>query len=157
MMSSYIKLSTTTLVLLALLVSTEGFSLTPQTTSISCRISSSSSAVVSRQRQSPLYYSIYDDDEDDDEDDDDDDDEDEDDVIDADSLGDWRTFRRNLASPTLPNGAASQFEEFGAAVPKTKSVSKANEDLLQTQNEQLAKEYLSGVWAHETSTVRTRL
>jgi hypothetical protein len=152
MMSSYSKVSTTTVVLLALLVSTEGFSLTPPTSSISCRTSSSSA--VARQRQSPLYYSIADDEDDDDEDDEDDDDDDE--VMDADSLGDWRTFRRNLASQTLSTtGAASQLEEFGGVVPKTKSVSKANEELLQKQNEKLAKEYMSGVWAHETSTVRT--
>jgi hypothetical protein len=151
MMSSYSKVSTTTVVLLALLVSTEGFSLTPPTSSISCRTSSSSA--VARQRQSPLYYSIADDEDDDDEDDEDDDD---DEVMDADSLGDWRTFRRNLASQTLSTtGAASQLEEFGGVVPKTKSVSKANEELLQKQNEKLAKEYMSGVWAHETSTVRT--
>ena len=149
-MSSYSnsKLSTTALVLLALLASTEGFSLTPQTSSrISCRTSSSA---VLRQRQSPLYYSTFDGDEDEEDEDDDDDDE----IIDADSLGDWRTFRRNLASaPT--EGAASQLEEFGASVPKTKSVSKANEKLLRSQNEKLAEEYISGVWAHETSTVRT--
>jgi hypothetical protein len=143
------KLSTTTLVLLALLVSTEGFSLTPQRTStpISSRISSSA---VSRKRQSPLYYSLQED-----EDDEDDDDEEEDDVMDVDSLGDWRTFRRNLVSTAAPMGAASQLEEFGAVVPKSKSVSKANELLLQSQNEALAEEYISGVWAHETSTVRT--
>jgi hypothetical protein len=88
---------------------------------------------------------------DDDGNDDDDDDEDDDDFIDDASLGDWRTFRANLAS-TL--GGEEESEELLSATRKTKSVSKENEKLLLSQNEQLATEYLTGVWAHETSTVR---
>ena len=84
---------------------------------------------------------------------DDEDDDDDDDLIDPDSLGDWRTFRRNLAA-----GITSGITEAAEGQPetttqKTVSVSKENEDLLKTQNEELAKEYLSGVWAHTTSTV----
>jgi hypothetical protein len=99
------------------------------------------------QQRKPLSYSAGafndgDDDEDDDEDDD---------FIDDASLGDWRTFRRDLAS-TL--GGEEESEESLSATRKTKSVSKENEELLLSQNEQLATEYLTGVWAHETSTVR---
>jgi hypothetical protein len=57
--------------------------------------------------------------------------------IDVDSLGDWRVFRRNLAGLTTQ-------ESPGCT---------ENERVLRKQNEALANEYHSGVWAHETSTV----
>jgi hypothetical protein len=60
-----------------------------------------------------------------------------DDEIDVDSLGDWRAFRRNLAGLTTQ-------ESPGCT---------ENEQVLRKQNEALANEYHSGVWAHETSTV----
>jgi hypothetical protein len=88
-----------------------------------------------------LKQSMFDDDEDDD-----DDDEEEDDFIDTESLGDWRTVRRNLALE----------QEDGDESPKTKtpkSVSKENEEILLEQNEDLAEEYITGVWAHEVATV----
>lgn len=79
------------------------------------------------------FYSIYDD-----QDDEDDSDDDEDDLIDVDSLGDWRAFRRNLAT---------------AEEGPRKSVSKENEAVLKSQSEDLAAEYASGIWAHTTATV----
>lgn len=90
-----------------------------------------------------MLYNDFDDQGEDDEEEDDD----EDDLIDADSLGDWRAFRRNLA------GSTESSEESGTVdkSPK-KSVSKENEALLQLQNEELAEEYRTGVWAHEIST-----
>ena len=90
-----------------------------------------------------LKYSVFD------EDDEDDDDEDDDDFIDTDSLGDWRTFRRNLAL----DSSLESTETSKPEATKTKSVSKENEELLKSQNKKLAEEYLTGVWAHETSTV----
>ena len=72
--------------------------------------------------------------------------DDDEDVIDADSLGDWRAFRRNLAGMTTDADSESN---------KAASSSCAeNERVLRTQNEALANEYRTGVWAHETSTVR---
>ena len=70
----------------------------------------------------------------------DDDDDDDDDEIDPDSLGDWRAFRRSLATTE-------------ATTQEADSSSPENELVLRTQNEALAKEYKT-VWAHETSTVR---
>lgn len=61
----------------------------------------------------------------------------EDDEIDPDSLGDWRAFRRSLAGLTTTVAGCIE-----------------NERVLRTQNEALADEYRTGVWAHETSTVR---
>jgi hypothetical protein len=65
-------------------------------------------------------------------------DDDEDDYIDTDSLGDWRNFRKSLTM----------------TAEKPRPVSKENEELLASQNQQLFQEYKSGAWAHETSTVR---
>jgi hypothetical protein len=89
-----------------------------------------------------LKQSLFEDDEEDD------DEEEEDDFIDTESLGDWRTVRRNLALG----------QQEGAESPKTKpkkpkSVSKENEEILLQQNEHLAQEYITGVWAHEVATV----
>lgn len=84
----------------------------------------------------PLYNAFYDEEEEDDE---------EDDEIDADSLGDWRDFRRNLAGMTS--------NESKTAVSKSSAGSAENEQVLRTQNEVLANEYKTGVWAHETPTV----
>jgi hypothetical protein len=129
-----------------------------------------------------LHYGAadyYADEEDDDEDDDDDDD---DILLDADSLGDWRAFRRNLASSlnndsltTSTTGSSTSASSPTAflpdmnnksnndnnnnnvkkALPKTvRSISKENQELVLSQNEQLGKEYMSDVWAHETATVR---
>jgi hypothetical protein len=61
------------------------------------------------------------------------------DEIDVDSLGDWRVFRRNLAGLTTQESGSPGCTE--------------NEQVLRKQNEALANEYHSGVWAHETSTV----
>ena len=95
-----------------------------------------------------------DEDEEDEEDHEDDDEEEEDvDRIDPDLLGDWRTFRKNLAmSETM--GSTSPTQESTTSITTVKSVSKENEELLLRQNEQLGNEYVSGVWAHPVSTVR---
>lgn len=79
-----------------------------------------------------------------------DDDGDDDYMIDPDSLGDWRDFRRNLAQSV----SASNEEGEERRDPSVVSVSKENEAVLSSQNKDLAEEYKSGVWAHETSTVR---
>eukprot|EP00521_Asterionellopsis_glacialis_P006257 CAMPEP_0195281968 /NCGR_PEP_ID=MMETSP0707-20130614/1058_1 /TAXON_ID=33640 /ORGANISM="Asterionellopsis glacialis, Strain CCMP134" /LENGTH=525 /DNA_ID=CAMNT_0040340913 /DNA_START=77 /DNA_END=1654 /DNA_ORIENTATION=- len=95
-------------------------------------------------------------------DDDEDDDDDEEDEIDLNSLGDWRTFRKNLASTgiTTPQQQQQQSQQQGGDtspppkedVEQTRvSVSKENEKLLQSQNKELAQEYMTGVWAHKTS------
>ncbi|KAL3756258.1 hypothetical protein ACHAWU_007209 [Discostella pseudostelligera] len=102
---------------------------------------------------------------------------DDDESIDPNSLGDWRTFRMNLAnSDTLLSSASTGTEVSidgieietpeattiasttlsspSSSLPKSrrpKSVSEANEQLLTTQNSALAKEYLTGVWAHESA------
>lgn len=68
------------------------------------------------------------------------DDEDED-LIDVNSLGDWRTFRRHLLVQDEP-----------VSVTQSRA-SPENLDVLRSQNPELAKEYHTGVWAHETSTV----
>lgn len=91
------------------------------------------------------------------------DDEDDEDFIDTTSLGDWRTFRRNLAlveKEQPQDGTAQELSE--SSFPKTttkkpKSVSKENEEILLQQNEDLAKEYITGVWAHEVYTVSLQL
>jgi hypothetical protein len=87
----------------------------------------------------------------DEDDEDDDDEEDDDEYIDSAALGDWRTFRRNLATSAVSDNN----DESTSKKSRKKSVSKGNEELLLSQNEKLAKEYMTGVWAHETSTVST--
>lgn len=71
-------------------------------------------------------------------------DEDEDEV-DLSSLGDWRKFRMNLAETGAETSPSSSTESVSS---QPKSVSKRNEALLTSQNSKLAREYLSGVWAH---------
>eukprot|EP00573_Skeletonema_grethae_P013512 CAMPEP_0201695040 /NCGR_PEP_ID=MMETSP0578-20130828/7108_1 /ASSEMBLY_ACC=CAM_ASM_000663 /TAXON_ID=267565 /ORGANISM="Skeletonema grethea, Strain CCMP 1804" /LENGTH=484 /DNA_ID=CAMNT_0048180815 /DNA_START=159 /DNA_END=1613 /DNA_ORIENTATION=+ len=103
-------------------------------------------------------------------------DEDEDDYIDEDSLGDWRSFRMNLANSAASSTSTSSstidgidlLEESSKKTTTTtsedvpsssstraesrpKSVSKQNELLLSAQNSALAEEYINGVWAHESS------
>lgn len=85
----------------------------------------------------------------------DDDEDDDDDYIDTDSLGDWRKFRRSLAlldddDNDTNSDTASQRERTKRA--PVVSVSKENEDLLATQNEELHQEYTQGVWAHKIAT-----
>ena len=107
--------------------------------------------------------------------------DDDDDYIDEDSLGDWRSFRMNLANSVASGDSSSggvtsssiiidgidlSDDEFVSSQstettttnnndqdsPKRpKSVSKQNEELLEAQNSALAQEYLNGVWAHDTS------
>ncbi len=78
---------------------------------------------------------------------DDDDEDNEDDMIDVDSLGNWRDFRRSLGQSFSSSSSVPEIR------PAT-SVSTENEAVLATQNEELALEYRNGVWAHETSVVR---
>lgn len=117
-----------------------------------------------KNKSSRLYNALRDDDEDED-------DEDDDEYIDTASLGDWRSFRRSLAmtassSEEDESSSASSSSANTAAAKKKKksvtrtttsttavvSVSKENEELLASQNEELHEEYKSGVWAHLTST-----
>ena len=81
-----------------------------------------------------------------------DNDEDDDEYIDTDALGDWRTFRMNLADDD--NDEDGKEGDGNAKKEKTKTVSAENELLLRSQSKKLADEYASGVWAHPTATVR---
>lgn len=137
----------------------------------------STSSPIRRERQFAIFLSVGNDqNEDEDEDDDDDD-------IDPNALGDWRTFRMNLANAGLSSSSesissiqevdginlveeddderskAESLESWDSSSASSKpvrpkSVSKKNEQLLKGQNEALAEEYLNGVWAHESSIVR---
>ena len=103
-------------------------------------------------------------------------DDDDDDYIDEESLGDWRSFRMNLANSAAASTSTSASIIDGidlsedsstskittttddddttsstAAPERPKSVSKQNELLLSAQNSALAEEYINGVWAHESS------
>ena len=86
------------------------------------------------------------------------DDDDDDDMIDVDSLGDWRAFRRSLAANSSSSSSSEQerltVPSQVAAPSRSKTVSRENEELLETQSRELADEYRKGVWAHETSVVR---
>ncbi len=105
-------------------------------------------------------------------------DDEDDDYIDDSDLGDWRSFRKTLVDTGLSADSAEEGyigEETdlgdnegdsddiadedvidasaGSKFERPKSVSKANEELLKEQSEELAKEYIEGVWAHEASVV----
>jgi hypothetical protein len=101
-------------------------------------------------------FDFEDDEEDDDEDDDEEDDDDDEIRIDPDSLGDWRTFRRNLAATPETEGEAgtttTEGTSFATEKPTVVRQDSPNEKVLKAQSEELAKEY-TGVWAHEISTV----
>ena len=107
---------------------------------------------------------------------DDDDDDDDDEYIEETDLGDWRSFRKTLVDSGISyetaeegyldtdaekNGTTDSSVETGgdfdvidaskgSSIERPTSVSKANEELLATQSETLAKEYKGGVWAHES-------
>lgn len=98
------------------------------------------------------------------ENDDDSDDEDDDDEY-LELEEDWRSFRSTLVNSGLSSetdgyideeesGEGAQTVEKQNGLERPKSVSKANEELLKTQNPNLAKEYLDGVWSHPIPTVR---
>lgn len=93
--------------------------------------------------ESCLHYSLFPEEEEDDE-------EDDDEFIDTDSLGDWRTFRRNLTFEE-PEKQQQEKDEEAVKEKRPKSVSKENEQILLSQNEELAREYITGVWAHEVA------
>jgi hypothetical protein len=144
-MSAFLSIASVALALTSLLTlkTVDSFSLIPSSSSCSTSIGRIHQQRTTLSTTTCLQYSVSD--EADDEEDDDD--EDEDDFIDSDSLGDWRNFRRSLA--------VEEKEKTTLEVAtRASSVSKENRALLQTQNEQLHNEYMSGVWAHETSTVR---
>jgi hypothetical protein len=75
-----------------------------------------------------------------------DDDEEEEDEEDDDFLlvddRDWRNFRKNLLADIADDDT------------KPTSVSRENEEVLESQSPDLYTEYKQGIWAHETSTVR---
>jgi hypothetical protein len=103
--------------------------------------------------------------------------DDDDDYIDEESLGDWRSFRMNLANSAAASTSTTSTSIIDgidlsedsstskittttdddttssttAAPERPKSVSKQNELLLSAQNSALAEEYINGVWAHESS------
>jgi hypothetical protein len=80
--------------------------------------------------------------------DEEDDDDDDDDILADVSLGDWRKFRASLIDGGLPGENSGKSNEEGPS-KKSKSVAAENEALLAQQNEKLAEEYRSGVWAHK--------
>lgn len=77
------------------------------------------------------------------------DDDEDDSVIDPDSLGDWRTFRRNLASESTND---SNNKERTIQTKRPVSVSRGNEEVLKSQSKTLAAEYMNDLWAHEVAT-----
>ena len=111
------------------------------------------------------------------------DEENDDEYLDCIDLGDWRSFRKALVDSGISTESAVAEEGYlkmnddaqmkkedgstefvgkdeeivdaskGSSVKRPKSVSKANEELLKQQSEELAKEYTDGVWAHEASIV----
>ena len=78
-------------------------------------------------------------------------DDDEDEVIDADALGDWRTVRQTLLTANRNKAPNATSQNLNSA-----TISKQNQQVLASQSEQLAEEYKSSVWAHETATVSNR-
>ena len=84
----------------------------------------------------------------------DDDDDDDDDELDDASLGDWRKFRASLIDGGLPgettagDSTKTDDNQDTKKSKKNKSVAAQNEALLAQQNEQLAEEYRTGIWAH---------
>ncbi|KAG7348302.1 ACR COG1678 domain containing protein [Nitzschia inconspicua] len=142
------------------------------------RILAESRSVHTLRKTTPLFSLEYPSFDGEDEDDDENDDEDE--YIDTDTLGDWRNFRRSLTlvmeedeinadgdsdtttslssktQVSTKDGDAEQLSKPKSKSQKksvsVKSVSKDNEEVLKSQNKNLAEEYLNGVWAHETST-----
>lgn len=71
----------------------------------------------------------------------------------------WRSFRAALIERGIQMTGEAASAQVDAGVNKTrwggtgtmrKSVATANEELLMAQNPELAREYLEGVWAHET-------
>jgi len=101
----------------------------------------------------------------------------DDEYINEDALGDWRSFRKNLletglSSPSPTDNSegyigddqvsSSQSGEGDSVGDKSasssnkslpKSVSKANEELLMSQSNNLGQEYLDGAWAHNLEMV----
>jgi len=99
----------------------------------------------------------------------------DDDYIDEKDLGDWRNFRSTLVDRGISfdsvrveegyidsdddytnnktgSGTPSEIDASkGSSVKRPKSVSKANEELLEQQSKDLAREYKDGVWAHSSS------
>ena len=73
--------------------------------------------------------------------------EDDDEIMDADALGDWRTVRQKLLTADKDKASDNANDKNAA------SISKQNQQLLASQSKQLAEEYKSYVWAHETATV----
>lgn len=132
------KFQLTVLLIVSFLLLVSSFSFTQQQQQQRARRSLSTRGRSYSLHSWQLYSSFYRDDEDDD----------EEDEIDADSLGDWRDFRRNLAAGMSDNDST--------ITTSNKRGSAENEKVLRSQNEVLANEYKMGVWAHETSTVRCR-
>lgn len=75
-------------------------------------------------------------------------------MIDVESLGNWRDVRRSLGKSFA---FESTQEQPFVATELQQAIRSENEAVLQTQNEELAHEYRTGVWAHEIALVRTSL
>lgn len=91
----------------------------------------------------------------------DDDDDDDDEYLELEE--DWRSFRSTLVNSGLSSETEGYIDEEGSGksaetadkqkgLERPKSVSKANEELLKSQNPNLAKEYVDGVWSYPIPT-----
>jgi hypothetical protein len=82
---------------------------------------------------------------------DEDDDDDDDDFSSSPSMTKTSTTNNNEANELSKKKKLSTTTKTSSK--SVKSVSKDNEELLKSQNKDLAKEYVTGVWAHEIPTV----
>jgi hypothetical protein len=102
--------------------------------------------------------------------------DDEDEYLNVDELGDWKELRRKLVTTTAgvsgaSDGGGSQAKDesviqkqgkvdgknskASSSKSKSSTACKENAAMIETQCEDLAEEYRSGVWAHPTPTVRS--
>lgn len=113
--------------------------------------STTAATTCSSTRLASTFYNDFEgynvDDDDDDDDNEDEEDEEEDDEFLLVDDRDWRTFRKNLSLQEKEDDGS------GRNQPPS-SVSKENEEVLESQSQQLYTEYKKGIWAHETATVR---
>jgi hypothetical protein len=114
-------------------------------------------------------FAIQNDDNEKDDYDDDDEEEEEDLIVDDAALGDWRKFRASLIDGGLPTAQNSvdttttttstatttttaaldtTILEESSKISKRRTVAAQNEALLAKQNQPLAEEYRTGIWAH---------
>lgn len=133
------------------LVTVEGFSTASRPHSV-VSVQQKSAFVKCRRGQLPLQplHAAGTGNNEDETDEDEDGDEEE---LNADSLGDWRKFRASLIDGGLPSDKPKTVDSSSSSkkLSSKKSVAAKNEELLAKQNQALAEEYRTGVWAHKIS------